>query len=327
MAVIKADGYGHSMITAAKALSNADEFAVTGLDDLAQLRAQGVSKQVTMLSSRFNTSDLNTMAAQNARPVIYDFDQLNQLTKIDKSANLHVWIKVDTGMGRLGFSLEDAPLVVARLLAQEGVASISAMTHLANADEVEQPSNQRQINSFLTFSQGFEFKEISLLNSAGIVGFTDNAHDVVRPGVILYGVSPQAGITARALSLKAAMEFKSELISVRRLPAGSPIGYGSTYVLDSDSRVGVISCGYADGYPRHAPSGTPVLINGLFVPLIGRVSMDLITVDLGSVPADVGDTAVLWGQDNPIETIAGLSGTIAYELLCGITERVERIII
>lgn len=327
MAVIKADGYGHNMKVVADALANADEFAVTGLDDLAQLRAQGITKQVTMLSSRFTVDDLNAMASLNVRPVVYDLDQLSELKKLDQSANLDLWIKVDTGMGRLGFSLEDAPLVAARLLAHDGVNSVSAMTHLSSADDTDQPSTLRQIKAFKKFTEEFDFKQLSILNSAGVVGFAESACDVVRPGVILYGVSPQLGTSAETLNLKAAMEFKSELISVKRLPAGSPIGYGSTYALDCDSRIGVISCGYADGYPRHAPNGTPVLINGMYVPLIGRVSMDLITVDLGDVSAEVGDMATLWGADNPVESIAEMSGTIGYELLCGITARVQRIVI
>lgn len=327
MAVIKANGYGHDMLLAADALNGADEFAVTGLDDLERLRSHGISKQVTLLSSRFKVDDLNQMTSQNVRPVIYDFEQLDELKKLHESANLDLWIKVDTGMGRLGFSLEDAPIIATKLMAQRGVRSVSAMTHLANADDIDQPSSQRQIKSFLNFAHEFEFKHLSILNSAGVVGFTEYAQDVIRPGVILYGVSPQIGASATSLNLKPAMEFKSELISVKRLPAGSPIGYGSTYALDSDSRIGVISCGYADGYPRHAANGTPVLIKGMIVPLIGRVSMDLICVDLGDIDAEVGDIATLWGVDNPIEKIAEMSGTIAYELMCGVTARVERIVI
>lgn len=327
MAVIKADGYGHDMTVVANALVDADEFAVTCLDDVARLRSQGIDKPITMLSSRFNSSDLNQMSMQNVRPVIYDFSQLADLQELHESASLDLWIKVDTGMGRLGFSLDDAPLVAAQLFGLKGVRTVSALTHLANADNLDQPGTERQIKAFLRFTKEFEFTQLSILNSAGVAGFSEYAHDVVRPGVILYGVSPQIGVSAESLNLKAAMEFKSELISVKRLPAGSSVGYGSTYALDSDSRIGVIACGYADGYPRHAPNGTPVLLNGMLVPLIGRVSMDLITVDLGQVHAEVGDVAVLWGADNPIEMIAKLSGTIAYELLCGITSRVERVVL
>jgi len=327
MAVIKADGYGHSMEVAAKALESADEFAVTCLDDVERLHRQGVDKPMTMLSSTFGLDDLNIMSSRRVRPVIYDLDQLSTLAKIDQTANLDLWLKVDTGMGRLGLAIEDAHLIAARLSTQPGISSVSAMTHLANADNFNHPSNQRQIKSFLQFARKHDFTQLSIMNSAGTIAFSEQAEDVVRPGLVLYGMSPQDGVSAHALNLQPAMTFKSELISVKRLPVGSPIGYGSNYALDSDSRIGVISCGYADGYPRHAPSGTPVLINGMYVPLVGRVSMDLITVELGDVKADVGDEVILWGEDNPVEEIAEMSGTIAYELVSGIAARVERVVI
>lgn len=327
MAVIKADGYGHSMEVAASALDQADEFAVTGLDDVERLRGQGIDKPITMLSPTFNTDDLNQMSAQRVRPVIYDLGQLDALSGLDPSAELDIWLKVDTGMGRLGLCIEDAHLIASRLLSHSGINSVSAMTHLANADDPEHPSNLRQIKQFLKFAEEHDFKQLSIMNSAGTVAFSDHAKDLVRPGVMLYGISPQSGTSAMSLNLRPAMTFKSELISIKRLPVGSPIGYGSRYALDSDSTIGVIACGYADGYPRHASSGTPVLINGMYVPLIGRVSMDLITVDLGEVRASVGDSVTLWGEANPVEQIAKLSGTIAYELICGITARVERIVI
>jgi len=232
MAVIKADGYGHGMEVAAQALQDADEFAVTGLDDVVRLRGQGFDKPITMLSPVFSAEDLSQMTAQGVRPVIYDLDQLSM---------------IDTGMGRLGVCIEDAHLVAARLLSQAGVNSVSLMTHLANADNPDHPASYRQIKSFLQFAKEVGFKQVSLMNSAGILAFSDYAKDIVRPGVMLYGVSPQVGATAHSLKLRPAMTFKSALISVKRLPVGSAIGYGGTYTLDSDSRIGVVSCGYADG--------------------------------------------------------------------------------
>jgi alanine racemase len=335
MAVVKADGYGHGMEVAAKALANADEFAVSSLDDVKRLRSQGFDKPITMLSATFDVDDLNSMSAQKVRPVIYDLAQLPTLVELSEKAELDLWLKIDTGMGRLGLCIDDAHLIAARLLSQTGVNSVSAMTHLANADDPDHPNNQRQIKRFLKFAEPYNFSQLSIMNSAGTLAFPQQANSMVRPGLILYGVSPQLspqlspklGVSAQPLDLRPAMTLKSKLISVKRLPVGSPIGYGSRYTLDSDSRIGVISCGYADGYPRHAPSGTPVLINGMYVSLIGRVSMDLITVDLGEVRAEVGDDVILWGADNPIEVIAEMSDTIAYELLCGITSRVERIVI
>jgi alanine racemase len=327
MAVIKADGYGHGMEVVAQALTKADEFAVSSLDDVKRLRSHGFDKPITMLSATFTVNDLNAMSAQKVRPVIYDLEQLSMLSELSQTASLDLWLKLDTGMGRLGLCIDDAHLIVTRLLAQDGVNSVSAMTHLANADAPDHPSNQRQIKSFLKFAEQYDFHQLSIMNSAGTIAFPQQANDMVRPGLILYGVSPQLTSSAVPLDLRPAMTLKSKLISVKRLPVGSPIGYGSSYVLEADSQIGVISCGYADGYPRHAPSGTPVLINDMLVPLIGRVSMDLITVDLSHVNAAVGDDVILWGADNPIEVIAEMSGTIAYELICGITPRVERIVI
>ncbi len=325
MAVIKADGYGHGMECAAKALQDADEFGVTCLDDVARLSELGMTKATTLLSGRFSTEQLNQLAATALRPVIYDYAQLPALEAVRDDANLDVWLKVDTGMGRLGFSVEDANLLVGRLRTLAGINSISAMTHLANADVADHPANQKQLDLFHSFCALHAFNEVSILNSAGTIAFASSAGDFVRPGLMLYGISPQQGKTSFDLGLKPVMTFKSELISVKRLPAGSPIGYGSTYALDSDSRIGVVACGYGDGYPRHAVNGTPVLVNGMYAPLIGRVSMDLLTVDLGEIPAEVGDEAVLWGEGNPVETVAEHAGTIAYELTCGITSRVERI--
>ena len=327
MAVIKADGYGHNMEVAAQALDGADEFAVTSLDDVERLRASGVDKPLTVLSSTFDLEQLNQMSSKNVRPVIYDLAQISELAHLSPKANLDIWLKLDTGMGRLGLCIDDAHMVAQRLLNQNGIASVSAMTHLANADTPDHPSNQAQIKKFLKFAESYDFKQLSLMNSAGCVAFSDYAQDLVRPGIMLYGISPQNDKSAVDYNLKPAMTFKSRLISIKRLPVGSPIGYGSTYALDHDSKIGVIACGYADGYPRHAPNGTPILINGMYVPLIGRVSMDLIAVELGDVPAELGDEVILWGDGHSVEDLAKACGTIAYELICGIGERVERIVV
>lgn len=327
MAVIKADGYGHGMEVTADALVSADEFGVTDLDDVERLRQHGVDKPLNLLSSRFSAQELMTFSERNLRPVFYDFSQFGLLKELPSNANLDLWLKVDTGMGRLGLSVEDAHVIFDSLVDNPAVRSVSAMTHLANADNPNHPGNRRQLAQFAEFIEGHAFQDISLLNSAGTVAFSEHAYDFVRPGLMLYGISPQQNSSADQLALKPVMTFKSELISVKHLPAGSPIGYGSTYTLDTDSRIGVIAAGYGDGYPRHAPSGTPVLVNDLLVPLIGRVSMDLIAVELGELPAEVGDEVVLWGANNPIENIAEMADTISYELTCGITQRVERIII
>ncbi len=327
MAVIKADGYGHGMEVTADSLAGADEFAVNSLDDVQRLRAHGVTKALTVLSADLNTEHLNQLTELNVRPVFYDLAQLMVFEQVDANANLSIWLKVDTGMGRLGVLPSDLPFVYQRLSKIDGISSINVMTHLANADNINHSSNQEQIDSFNEQLDLFSFEQASVLNSAGVVNFATEQADFVRPGIMLYGISPVSGKSASDLGLKPVMTFKSKLISVKQLPAGSAVGYGSSYSLEVNSRIGIVACGYGDGYPRHAPSGTLVLVNGFYVPLVGRVSMDMLTVDLGELPAEVGDEVVLWGPDNPIEDVAKAAGTIGYELCCGILPRVERVII
>jgi len=327
MAVIKADGYGHGMELVADALQSADEFAVNSLDDVHRLRKHGVDKKLNVLSAVLTADELNQLPDLNVVPVIYDLAQLPIYEQVNDQLNLDVWLKVDTGMGRLGVLPEDMPFVYDRLSNIKGIDSIRLMTHLANADNANHPSNEKQIQEISSIAKEYNFDQVSILNSAGIVNFAQASESCVRPGVMLYGISPTPDKSAQQLGLKPVMTFKSKLISVKRLPAGSPIGYGSSYTLDVESRIGVIACGYGDGYPRHAPSGTLIMVNGMYVPLIGRVSMDMIAVELGELAAQIGDEVILWGADNPIEGVAESAGTIAYELCCGILPRVERVVI
>jgi len=327
MAVIKADGYGHGMEVSADALEDADEFAVNSLDDVQRLREHGVKKKLTVLSASLTVEDLNQLSEMNVRPVFYDLAQLSLFEKINPDANLSIWLKVDTGMGRLGILPNELPSVYPRLLKIKGLSSVSMMTHLANADNINHPSNDEQIHLFDKQSELFRFDQKSILNSAGIVNYSAKQADIVRPGIMLYGISPVLDKSADELGLKPVMTFKSRLISVKQLPAGSAIGYGSSYSLEVNSRIGVVACGYGDGYPRHAPNGTLVLVNGFYVPLVGRVSMDMLAVDLGELPAQVGDEVILWGEGNPVEGVAKAAGTIGYELCCGILPRVARVII
>ncbi len=327
MAVIKADGYGHGMEIVADALSSSvDEFAVNSLDDVLRIRNAGFDKAITVLSANFNKQQLLELVKLNARITLYDSTQLPVLASLDEKLNLSIWLKVDTGMGRLGFLPEELPNTLDQVNKIKAVSNISLMTHLANADQVDNPASGKQIDVFNELAAVNQFTELSILNSAGVLALPEYALQRVRPGIMLYGISPLVNQSAEQLGLQAVMTFKSKLISIRRLPAGSSIGYGSTYVVDDDTRIGVIACGYGDGYPRHAPTGTPVLINGLIVPLIGRVSMDMICVDLNNITAKVGDDAILWGEGNPVEVVADYAQTIAYELVCGILPRVERIV-
>lgn len=330
MAVVKADGYGHGMEVVAEALSAADEFAVNGFDDAIRLRAAGITQPITLFCDCLSTEHLNQLSGQQLRPTLFNLSQLDAFEGIAPSASLSVWLKVDTGMGRLGVLPDEFAGVLERLQKIPGVADISLMTHLANADDIEHPLNKQQLDLFAELSQQHSFKQLSILNSAGVIAYPQTQQNqtiehIVRPGVMLYGISPMLGKTAADHDLDAVMTLQSELISVKTLKAGSSIGYGSTVTLEKDTRIGVVACGYGDGYPRHAPSGTPVLLNGQTVKLLGRVSMDMICVDLDDVPAKAGDEVVLWGKGNPVELVAQAAGTIAYELICAVLPRVERI--
>lgn len=327
MAVIKADGYGHGMELVAQALSEADEFAVSDQDDLRRLRLNGIDAPVTLLSAYFNFNELEQMLDQNVRPTIYDLSQIELFEQLDSDASLSVWLKVDTGMGRLGVSVNELPGALRRLRKITAIKDISLMTHLANADNINHPANVKQLAQFNDLRLNYPYEELSILNSAGLVNFPDQARSIVRTGIMLYGISPIANTSAISLGLQAAMTFKSQLISVKALNAGSAIGYGSSYILDHDTSIGIVSCGYADGYPRHASPGTPVLINDKLVPLVGRVSMDMLAVDLGDLDARVGDEVILWGDGNPIEAVAEAAATIPYTLCSGILPRVKRVII
>lgn len=327
MAVIKADGYGHGMEFAADALGKADEFGVSSMDDVRRLRSAGVTHPITLLSASLSGTDYEILAEWNVRPTIYDWQQLSSLEKIKPAKALDVWLKIDTGMGRLGFGTEELQAVTDALSGLSCVGNICLMSHLANADAPENAANQVQLERFDRLDGDRNFAQQSILNSAGVMSFAQSAKDIVRPGLMLYGISPLLDKTSSELDLRPVMSFRSEIISVKSLPRGSYIGYGSTYQLNEDKVVGIVACGYGDGYPRHAPSGTPVLVNGQIAPSVGRVSMDMIAVDLSGISSDVGDLVELWGRDNPVETIAGLAGTIPYELCCGISNRVERIIV
>lgn len=332
MAVVKADAYGHGMEAAVDALREADQFAVNSLDDVLRLRDHGVTKSITVLSASMNAAQLKRLAELDVQPVIYEHSQLLELDKLNADLALSIWLKVDTGMGRLGFSPDELPMIRERVANIAAIKKVSLMTHLANADQAEDVSTFEQLNFFEELSQpegsnNRSFSQLSALNSAGVCAYGKSAFEVVRPGAMLYGISPLTGVSAESLGLKPAMTFKSQLISVKTMPAGSSIGYGATYVLDQDATIGIIACGYGDGYPRHAANGTPVRVNGVTVPLVGRVSMDMFAVNLEGVQAQVGTDVTLWGASNPIEEVAAKADTIGYELVCGILPRVERIII
>jgi alanine racemase len=336
MAVVKADGYGHGLERVARALDSADAFGVASLDDAERLRAAGLKQRIVLLSGFDEPGDLDALRRLDVEPVLHHDSQLEILESAEPAGQkgaagaggLRCWIKLDTGMHRLGFAPERAQEIRQRLAQLDSIQQPSAwMTHFARSDEFDQQATGDQIARFesaLAALGGDQGGARALANSAGVLGWPSSHQNWVRPGGALYGISVVAGRSGMDFGLRPAMTLGTRLIAINRIRRGDPVGYGGDYRAPEDMPVGVAAIGYGDGYPRHAPSGTPVLVNGSTVPLIGRVSMDLMTLDLRSQPeAKVGDPVILWGEGLPVETIAESAGTIGYELVCSITRRVR----
>ena len=329
MAIIKAHAYGHGMVYVAQALAEqADAFGVALIEEAIPLREAGISKPILLLEGLTDSKDLPLIRGFRLQTVVHHESQVAMLEASDGEP-VPVWLKIDTGMHRLGFAPEKAAAIYQRLLACDSVAKpIHLMTHLANADDREDQYTAQQLK---TFYEAITFKDnesadvvCSIANSAGILGWPDSHADWVRPGIMLYGVSPFVDSTAAEHDLKPVMTLQSELIAVNHFKKGDSVGYGGSWTCPEDMPVGVVAIGYGDGYPRHAKPGTPILVNGQRTQLIGRVSMDMVTVDLRhQAKANVGDPVVLWGKGLPVEEVADYAGTIAYELLCSVTNRVQ----
>ena len=317
LAVVKAGGYGHGMVAAARALAGADGFGVATVGEGLALREAGLSAPVLVLEGPAGPAEVEAAAAAGLAVVLHHEAQLRWLEEARPPRPVPVWVKLDTGMHRLGFDPAMAPALAQRLAACAAAAPPPVwMTHFANADDRDDPLTTEQIRRFAAAVDGLPGAR-SLANSAGVLGWPGSHGDWVRPGIMLYGASPFAGATGPELELRPAMTFTSRLIAVHRRRRGEALGYGGEYVCPEDMPVGVVAAGYGDGYPRHAAAGTPVLVGGRRVSLVGRVSMDMITVDLRAHPeARVGDPVVLWGEGLPVEEVARHAGTIAYELLC-----------
>ncbi|MCG8486297.1 MAG: alanine racemase [Chromatiales bacterium] len=322
-AVIKADGYGHGLFRVAEALNEADGFAVARLDEALALRQQGVVKPLLVLSACISRSDFEQAIAADLQVVVHQRDQLAVLNSLSSGQRLSIWLKLDTGMHRLGFAPGELNETLAQLKDLPVVGEINLMSHLANGDDPDDPMTAIQCEQLMQIDPS-PFKARSLANSAGLLANPATHLDWVRPGIMLYGASPFINTTAAQLGLQPVMTLSSRVMAVKSCQAGDAIGYGGNYVCPEAMPVATIAIGYGDGYPRHAPNGTPVLVKGARLPLVGRVSMDMLCVDARALTdIQVGDEAVLWGRELPVEEIARQAGTIAYELLCGVKQRVR----
>ncbi|MBL7002850.1 MAG: alanine racemase [Gammaproteobacteria bacterium] len=326
MAVIKANGYGHGLLRMAEALQQSDAFAVARVDEGIELRKAGFKHRIAILEGFSTAQELDDVLFYQLEVVVHSVTQLVILESKAALGVCVVWLKLDTGMNRLGFKVSEFSSAYQRLrlcaLVQQ---PFNLMTHLANADDVHDDTTFKQISLFNDSVASYS-GERSLANSAGVLGWEQSLSEWVRPGLMLYGISPFQNSTGRQLGLRPVMTLHSRLIAIKQIDVGDTVGYGGIWICQKPTMLGVVAIGYGDGYPRHAKVGTPVLVNGKRVKLIGRVSMDMITVDLGSEAcAKVGDPVILWGDGLPVEEIAQYADTIPYELVCGVTQRVRLI--
>jgi len=323
MAVVKANAYGHGIVPVAKALISADAFGVARLGEALALREAGLGNPIVLLEGVFSVEELAAAAEHGLELVVHSFEQLDMLDAWQPTRRLHVWFKLDTGMNRLGFRLEHFGEAWARLTRSTAVAARPRlMTHLASADETTTAYTGGQIRRFRELADDIGL-ERSIANSAGLLAWPEARLEWVRPGLALYGISPFDDRWASDLGLQPAMTLATQLIAIRDVKAGETVGYGGAWRAERDSRVGIAAIGYGDGYPRHAVNGTPVRVRDKLVQLIGRVSMDMIALDLSAMSdAAVGDPVVLWGEGLPAEDVANYASTIPYELVCAVNQRV-----
>ena len=323
MAVVKADAYGHRLDLCLPALQQADMLAVATLEEARAIRRLGNGLPVLLLEGVIHAGDLVVASDLDLELTIHHLDQISALEQFGRSPTARLWLKMDTGMHRLGIAAEDAVGAHRRLMALSGVKQVNLVSHFASADEPEGELTRRQVERFDQVTRALD-GEHCLANSAAIFADADLHRDWVRAGIMLYGISPFADRTGVDLGLKPVMTLTSELMAINRVPAGEVIGYGARFRAERAMLIGVAAIGYGDGYPRSVADGTPVLVNDQACQLAGRVSMDMITIDLENCPqARVGDTVVLWGRGLPVESIAASADTIAYELVCRITRRVR----
>lgn len=320
MAVIKANAYGHGLLPAAEALGEAEGFALLDVRDAIDLREAGFRQVILLLEGFFTADELPLLAQYELDSVIHNTQQLAMLDAYPRRGGLSVWLKINTGMNRLGFEPEQVPAVMEKLKSHPVVGDITLMTHFSHADEAEGVAEQ--LESFNDLTASYRVPR-SLANSAALLRYPASHGEWVRPGIMLYGASPFADTSAQQIGLLPVMTLTSEIISVHELKAGDHVGYAGLFRADKPMRIGTVTCGYADGYPRHAQTGTPILVDGQRTRTLGRVSMDMLSVDLSELPnAAVGSRVTLWGAGMPVEEVASAAGTVSYELMCALAARV-----
>jgi alanine racemase len=319
-AVIKANAYGHGLLRCARALAAADGFAILEIDYAVRLREAGYAHPILLLEGVFDAQELALAAKHHFACALHDPEQAGMLRDLPPGSRVDLFVKLNTGMNRLGVRPAQLAGLLARLRESPHLGSVTLMTHFACADDAH-----GIVEQWNTFERATKNEKLprSAANSATILRYPQAHYDWVRPGIMLYGGSPFVDVSAEALGLRPVMTLNSEIIAVQNLAPGEAVGYGATFVAERSMRIGIVACGYADGYPRHAPSGTPILIDGVRRASVGRVSMDMLCADITEQPASgVGSAVTLWGEGLPADDVASASGTVSYELFCALAARV-----
>lgn len=327
LAMVKSNGYGHGIIRIAQGLKEADAFGVACIEEGMLLRNAGIKNPIVLMEGLFEAAELALVIEHDFTLVVHHAEQIEMLEQHSSNKPISIWLKIDTGMHRLGFHPDDVLKAYTRLMQCDAVKKpIGLMTHFAESDSPERAQTLKQIEAFNAATAGMQGPR-SLANSAGIISWPSAHGDWVRPGIMMYGVSPFFGHRGVEHELQPVMSLRSQLIAIHHIKKGERIGYGGTWTSPEDMLIGVIAIGYGDGYPWRAASGIPVLVKGRPCPLVGRIAMDMLTVDLRTQPdAKVGDSVLLWGPGLPVEVIAEQSGTSPYELLTRITQRVHVVV-
>ncbi len=326
ISVVKADAYGHGLERSAQALLQSDAFAVSCANEAVELRAARILHPIVCLQGFTNETELQMIADANVQAVIHNEQQIKILQQHKLNQSIQVWLKIDTGMGRLGFRLQGIQNVYQQLQSIKAISKIRLMTHFANADLLDNDYTQQQLKLFDTATSHLPRCERSAANSAATLAYSNSLYEWVRSGLVLYGISPfQNDKTHPDTSeLKPVMSLRAPIISIKQFQQGDKIGYGSTFTCPRKMRIGVVAIGYADGYPRNLNGEVRVSLNGNLAPIVGRISMDMMTIDISQIEANLGDEVELWGDDICVTEIASAANTISYELLCGIAGRIHR---
>jgi len=316
MSVLKANAYGHGMIEVARTLSQSDGFSVLTLTEAIELREFGFNQEILMLEGFFEAYEVSIAAQLDIGITLHNEVQLNLILDEKPKKPINIHLKVNTGMNRLGFLPEEVPGILKAINGSPYIGKIILMTHFANADEGVGIASQMKVFNNIKYQQ----LERSVANSAALIRYPESRLEWVRPGIMLYGASPFEDTPVKELDLAPVMTLKSKIIAIQSIKKGESVGYGSSFLAKTPMKIGVVACGYADGYPRHAVTGTPVMVNNIMTSTIGRVSMDMLYVDITQLKSvSIGNDVELWGKNVPVDSVAQKSGTVGYELLCSIS--------